>query len=159
MEGSVRIYFHIYIIVIDYLITLTPLFFRFQFTLQSDGDLVLQTRAFPLDSANSRYWWSETVDTGFQVVFNESGSIYVAANDGSILKMISSPAGYLKGFYHRAILEYDGVFRHYVYPKSITTANAGNWSPLQSFIPPNICNAIRQRTGCYIPTNSTSLNW
>jgi hypothetical protein len=110
---------------------------------------VLQTRAFPLDSANSRYWSAETVDTGFQVVFNESGSIYVAAKDGSILKMISSPpAGYLKGFYHRAILEYDGVFRHYVYPTSITTANAGIWSPLPSFIPSNICNEILERTGC-----------
>ena len=108
---------------------------------------MLQTRAFPLDSVNPHYWSTSTGGSGFQVVFNESGSIYVAAKDGSILQMISSTAGYLKGFYHRAILEYDGVFRHYVYPKNITTANAGNWSSLD-FIPSNICKAIEERTGC-----------
>lgn len=125
---------------------------RFQFTLQSDGNLVLETRDFPLNSINSAYWSSETVGTGFQVVFNQSGSLYVRANNGSILKTISPPARSPKYFYHRAILEYDGVFRHYVYPKSTTTADAGNWlmpswSLLPSFIPSNICSFM-ERIGC-----------
>jgi hypothetical protein len=120
---------------------------RFQFTLQSDGNLVLETRAFPLNSAISAYWSSETAGAGFQVVFNQSGSIYIRAKDGSILKSILSTAASSKYLYHRAILEYDGVFRYYVYLKSTTTANAGTWTSLSSFIPSNICN-IGARTGC-----------
>lgn len=120
---------------------------RFQCTLQPDGDLVLETRAFPLNSANFAYWSSGTAGTGFQVVFNQSGSLYVTASSGSILKTILPPAHSPKYFYHRAILEYDGVFRHYVYLKSTTTADAGNWlmpswSPLSSFIPSNICSIV-----------------
>ncbi|CAA3025763.1 G-type lectin S-receptor-like serine threonine-kinase LECRK3 [Olea europaea subsp. europaea] len=43
-------------------------------------------------------------------------------------------------FYQRAILEYDGVLRHYVYPKSANSAHgrAMGWSTIH-FIPQNIC--------------------
>ncbi|KAB1221108.1 G-type lectin S-receptor-like serine/threonine-protein kinase RLK1 [Morella rubra] len=124
---------------------------RFQFTVKPDGNLVLETRAFPMDSSNEAYWSSKTVGSGFQVVFNQSGSVYLAARNGSILKMISSDAGSTEDFYQRAILEYDGVFRHYLYPKSTTISRSGRWpeawSPLSSFIPSNICGDITQGTG------------
>jgi hypothetical protein len=121
---------------------------RFQFTLQSDGNLVLETRAFPLNSSNSAYWSSETVGSGFEVVFDQSGSIYLKGKNGSRVKTITSTAGSTQDFYQRAILEYDGVFRHYIYPKSITEIL---WpmarSSLSTFIPSNICNVIQEGTG------------
>ncbi|KAG6679382.1 hypothetical protein I3842_14G128500 [Carya illinoinensis] len=123
---------------------------RFQFSLQSDGNFVLQTIDFPLDSANSVYWSSETGQSGFQVVFNQSGSIYVAAKDGSILKTISPITKSTQDFYQRAILEYDGVFRHYAYPKRLNISSMSNppdWTPSSNFIPINICRAITQDTG------------
>jgi hypothetical protein len=48
---------------------------RFQFTLQSDGNLILETRAFPLNSA---YWSTKTV-------LNQSGSVYLTTNSRNIL--------------------------------------------------------------------------
>ncbi|XP_062171870.1 G-type lectin S-receptor-like serine/threonine-protein kinase LECRK3 isoform X2 [Alnus glutinosa] len=125
---------------------------RFQFTLKLDGNLVLEARAFPLNSSSFAYWSSETAGTGFQVVFDQSGSLYVSGNSGSILKNISEPTSSPKYYYHRAILEYDGVFRHYLYRKSTTTADAGNWlmpiwSPSSSFIPSNICSIGGETAG------------
>ncbi|KAG6630024.1 hypothetical protein CIPAW_14G126200, partial [Carya illinoinensis] len=124
---------------------------RFQFSLQSNGNFVLQTRDFPLDSANSDYWSTETVGSGFQVVFNQSGSIYVAAVNGSILNMMSSNAGSTQDFYQRAILEYDGVFRHYVYPKRPNISSSRSWplvwTPISNFIPPIICDILEDTGG------------
>jgi hypothetical protein len=115
---------------------------RFQFTLQPDGNLVLYTRAFPLNSANAPSWSSETEGTGFQVVFNQSGSVYLTTIKNNMLYTISN--GSSGDFYQRVILEYDGVFRHYVYPKS---NGSKGWHPLPSFIPSNICNAVIEETG------------
>ncbi|KAK7844733.1 g-type lectin s-receptor-like serine/threonine-protein kinase lecrk2 [Quercus suber] len=123
-----------------------------RFTLQSDGNLVLETRAFPLDSSNSAYWSSKTLGSGYQVVFNRSGSIYLIAKNGSTVNSITSNAGSTQDFYQRAILEYDGVLRHYVYPKSSTNNSIIRrwpmaWSSLSTFIPSNICKDIIEGTG------------
>ena len=116
---------------------------RFQFTLQMGGNLVLETRALPLDSPNSDYWSSGTVGNGFEVVFNQSGFIYLTDINGSILQTITSSAGSTQDFYQRAVMEYDGVFIHYVYPKNSTNTNiAGRWPMGWSnlpLIPPNMC--------------------
>uniref|UniRef100_A0A2N9J8L1 Receptor-like serine/threonine-protein kinase n=1 Tax=Fagus sylvatica TaxID=28930 RepID=A0A2N9J8L1_FAGSY len=116
---------------------------RFQFTLQMGGNLVLETRALPLDSPNSDYWSSGTVGNGFEVVFNQSGFIYLTDINGSILQTITSSAGSTQDFYQRAVMEYDGVFIHYVYPKNSTNTNiAGRWPMAWSnlpLIPPNMC--------------------
>ncbi|KAM4118032.1 hypothetical protein ACB094_02G170100 [Castanea mollissima] len=101
---------------------------RFQFALQTDGNLVLQTLAFPTDWSNTVYW---PIGSGFQVVFNESGYIYLTATNGSILTTISSNSVSKQDFYQRAVMEYDGVLIHYVYPKSSTnTSNAWSICPL-----------------------------
>ncbi|KAK9999929.1 hypothetical protein SO802_019532 [Lithocarpus litseifolius] len=63
---------------------------RFQSALKIDGNLVLQTLAFPIDWSNTDYWSSGAIGSGFQVVFNESGTIYLTATNGSILTTISS---------------------------------------------------------------------
>ncbi|KAJ4724156.1 G-type lectin S-receptor-like serine/threonine-protein kinase [Melia azedarach] len=55
--------------------------------------------------------------------------------------MLSSAASSMQNFYQRAVLEYDGVFRHYVYPKessSITEKWSMSWNIFSS-TPLNVC--------------------
>ncbi|RVX12750.1 G-type lectin S-receptor-like serine/threonine-protein kinase LECRK1 [Vitis vinifera] len=91
---------------------------RFMFALQTDGNLVMYTTDFPMDSANFAYWSTQAIGSGFQVIFNQSGHIYVVARKESILSDVLSNEVSMRDFYQRAILEYDGVFRQYVYPKT-----------------------------------------
>ena len=82
---------------------------RFQFQLYTTGILVLQTRAYPKDNSYTDYWSENSTGSGFQVVFNRSGSMTFTARNGSIVKNISSTPSSMQGFYQRAIIEYDGV--------------------------------------------------
>ena len=105
-------------------------------------EILLQTLAYPIGWSDTAYWLSGTIGSGFQVVFNESGSIYLTTRNGSILTVISSNPSSTQDFYQRAIMEYDGVFTQYVYPKNSTNgSNAGRWPMAWSslvYIPPNI---------------------
>ncbi|KAI4317760.1 hypothetical protein L6164_025603 [Bauhinia variegata] len=121
---------------------------RFLFILQGDGNLVLYTTHFPLDDVNFAYWTTQIFGQDFALVFNISGYIFARRSNGSIINMISSDAPSSQDFYQRAILEYDGVFRHYVYPKS-PGSTIGSWSLASpgSFIPSNMCFRILETTG------------
>uniref|UniRef100_A0A803PX12 Receptor-like serine/threonine-protein kinase n=1 Tax=Cannabis sativa TaxID=3483 RepID=A0A803PX12_CANSA len=122
-----------------------------------DGDLVLFSRRPPQDH-ESIYWPENLIDgrsTGqgisFQVMFNKSGSIYVQAGNGTILKWLSqsNSSSSTSGLYQRAILEYDGVFRHYVYPKDDDSQNSTGW-------PLSIDND--GRPSCYCPNGYTFID-
>ncbi|CAK9314166.1 unnamed protein product [Citrullus colocynthis] len=91
---------------------------RFQLWLQTDGNLVLYPRAFALDKVSSAYWASNTIGSDFQLVFNLSGSIDVISNNSTTLTTMVSNTLSPQIFYLRAILEHDGIFRLYVYPKA-----------------------------------------
>ncbi|XP_073303323.1 G-type lectin S-receptor-like serine/threonine-protein kinase LECRK3 [Primulina huaijiensis] len=121
---------------------------RFRFSLQLDGNLVLYTRNFPMDNDIDAYWATQTVGSGFQVIFNQSGYIFLTAKNGTILDLLSSNGASTGQYYQRAILGYDGVLRHYVYPKSgnSTGGRQAAWSVL-NFFPPNICTTIPQSSG------------
>ncbi|KAM1644138.1 hypothetical protein ACFXTN_005475 [Malus domestica] len=124
---------------------------RFQFALKSDGELLLYTTNYPLDSRNHDYWSTHTEGSGFQVIFSQSGSIYLTGTNGSVLYMLSDNTSSTQDFYHRATLEYNGVFRHYVYPKktgsgSVAGTRRQGWSS-SSFIPSNLCTSILEGTG------------
>ncbi|XP_048425925.1 G-type lectin S-receptor-like serine/threonine-protein kinase LECRK1 [Pyrus x bretschneideri] len=56
---------------------------RFRFALKSDGGLLLYTTNYPWDSANCEYWSTHTEGSGFQVIFSQSGSIYLTETTGS----------------------------------------------------------------------------
>ncbi|XP_074271527.1 G-type lectin S-receptor-like serine/threonine-protein kinase LECRK1 [Silene latifolia] len=116
---------------------------RFSFELTTSGNLALYTTDFPLfDSLNTNYLDYESQGLGFQVVYNQSGLLYLVGNDGSILRyMFSEDQASEHVLYQRVILEHDGVLRHYVYPKG-----SAGWS-VKSFAPDNICTAVMQRTG------------
>ncbi|XP_062083923.1 G-type lectin S-receptor-like serine/threonine-protein kinase LECRK3 [Humulus lupulus] len=123
---------------------------RFYFILQSDGNLMLYTRNSPLDATNSAYWpASDTPNNGFQLIFNQSGYLNLEDKNGSIVYTLPSK-GATRDFYQRATLEYDGVFRQYVCPKSSDQSSNGEnmvWTRSSTTIPFNICLVIIQRTG------------
>lgn len=122
---------------------------RFQFTLQKDGNLVLYTQHFPQDKNNFAYWSTQVFGSGFKWVFNQSGDIFLQSSNGSIINNISSSGLSTEDFYQRAILEHDGVFKHYVYPRS-NISGSGGWSTgwnIKSFTPENICKRINEETG------------
>ncbi|GKU94147.1 hypothetical protein SLEP1_g7676 [Rubroshorea leprosula] len=123
---------------------------RFRFLMQGDGNLVFYVTSFlwdTVDLINRAYWASNTVNQGYQFVFNQSGYIYLADNNGSILYSFTSKETSSTNYYQRAILEYDGVLRHYVYPKTTNgiTRNPMNWS-MQGSEPSNICD-IKETQG------------
>ncbi|KZV44361.1 hypothetical protein F511_26443 [Dorcoceras hygrometricum] len=121
---------------------------RFRLLLQLDGDLALYTRNFPMDNSIDVYWDTKTAGSGFQVVFNQSGFVFLTAKNGTLLDLLSSNGASTGQYYQRAVLDYDGVFRHYVYPKPgfTTSGRPGNWS-LLNFLPSNICSLILQSSG------------
>ncbi|KAI6685552.1 hypothetical protein NL676_031465 [Syzygium grande] len=99
---------------------------RFHFILQADGNLVFYPTPTPLVSTGA-YWSSGTTGSGFQLVFYQSGQVCVAARNGTVLNLLTSGTVPTSGFYQRAILEYDGVFRQFVHPK---TANSNSGWPM-----------------------------
>ncbi|XP_054787946.1 G-type lectin S-receptor-like serine/threonine-protein kinase LECRK2 isoform X2 [Prosopis cineraria] len=118
---------------------------RFLFALQDDGNFVLYTTNYPTDSVNYAYWTTQVFGSDFSVVFNQSGSIFVQRSNKSIIQTISSLKDIsAQNFYQRAILDYDGVFRHYIYPKDSKYSTRNHpmaWS-IQSVTPSNICLRI-----------------
>ncbi|OWM73446.1 hypothetical protein CDL15_Pgr026545 [Punica granatum] len=118
---------------------------RFRLLLQLDGNLCMHTRPF-YDWA---YWYSATVGTGYQVIFNQTGQIYLAARNGSLAYNITSGTFSSMDLYQRAVLEYDGVFRQYVYPRntSLSLEWPRGWTLVLSPIPSNICTNMSQSIG------------
>ncbi|KAJ7954941.1 Receptor-like protein kinase [Quillaja saponaria] len=148
---------------------------RFQFVLQEDGHLSLYTTKFPLDSVNFAYLTTQIFGNGFELFFNKSGSIYVRASNGSIISMVLNSSS-SQDFYQRAILEHDGVFRQYLYPKG-NSSSVQRWPmawSVVSFIPSNICSIVEnigsgacgfnsycmqdQRPSCQCPLGYTFIN-
>ncbi|KAK3439471.1 hypothetical protein EUGRSUZ_C04344 [Eucalyptus grandis] len=121
---------------------------RFHFKLKNDGNLAFCATSDPW-LASDTYWVSNTNDSGFRLIFNQSGQVYLTARNGTLLKLVTSDTVPTNEFYQRAILEYDGVFRQYVHPEGANSSSALalGWSMVSSPIPPNICQSIRQTTG------------
>ncbi|KAK4344274.1 hypothetical protein RND71_037368 [Anisodus tanguticus] len=114
--------------------------------LQDDGNMVLNKLNYPIDAANDAYWATLTAGSGYQVIFNQSGFIFVQAKNGTVVNLVSSSNktnSTTRQLYQRAVLEYDGVFRHYAYPKKSSSGRLMEWSTLYH-IPDNICLVIAQ---------------
>ncbi|EXB28985.1 G-type lectin S-receptor-like serine/threonine-protein kinase RLK1 [Morus notabilis] len=121
---------------------------RFQFRLQQDGNLVLNTINLPTDFANSPYYKSGTDEgtnsstAGSQLVFNESGSIYVLRKNGERLSLVNGDIFSARDNYIRATLNFDGTFAQYYHPKN----TSGSWTYIWS-IPDDICQDVRVESG------------
>ncbi|MFQ6638660.1 hypothetical protein Gotur_015686 [Gossypium turneri] len=117
---------------------------RFQMVLQSDGDLVLATVNLPSKHVNDPYYKivtagdSNSSSPGFQLVFNESGYLFVLRENEERSVLTPTITGSAKDLYYRATLDFDGVFILYSHPK----ASTGNdtWTSLWSE-PENICTS------------------
>ncbi|KAJ6340938.1 hypothetical protein OIU78_009167 [Salix suchowensis] len=117
---------------------------RFQFRLIGDGNAVLNTINLRTGSPYDAYFWSNTVDSGYQVVFNESGYLYVLrANNEREPLTLGSVVSATEN-YHRATLNFDGVFVLYSHPKN----SSGNerWSVVRT-MPENICINVSGKLG------------
>ncbi|XXG46269.1 hypothetical protein AAC387_Pa02g1154 [Persea americana] len=117
---------------------------QFLLHLQEDGNLVLYTVAPKSEVTYTAYWATKTVGSGLQVIFNESGHIYLTRTDGAPISITPEGAVSTQEFYHRATLDFDGVIRQYVYPKNYwSIAGWGDsWSVVMYLPPDNICLAI-----------------
>ncbi|XP_038981784.1 G-type lectin S-receptor-like serine/threonine-protein kinase LECRK3 isoform X1 [Phoenix dactylifera] len=121
---------------------------RFDLIIQSDGNLTF----YPIEVISGYkydpYWSSGTSGNGSQLVFDESGTIYLALTNNTVFMNFSSGRMDSVGdFYQRATLDPDGVFRQYVYPKNTTTSGGGGGWTVVDFQPPDICREITTATG------------
>ncbi|TYG67400.1 hypothetical protein ES288_D05G073000v1, partial [Gossypium darwinii] len=111
---------------------------------QSDGDLVLATVNLPSKHVNDPYYKivtagdSNSSSPGFQLVFNESGYLFVLRENEERSVLTPTITGSAKDLYYRATLDFDGVFTLYSHPK----ASTGNdtWTSLWSE-PEKICTS------------------
>ncbi|KAG6781743.1 hypothetical protein POTOM_014656 [Populus tomentosa] len=123
---------------------------RYKFILQADGNLLLYTTHYPLNTSNSAYWMpGNSTGSGYQVIFNQSGYMYLVARDGTVLYPVFSNSVSIQDLYLRATLDYDGVLRQYVYPKTASSSRsrATAWTTLSNSIPSNICSQITEQVG------------
>ncbi|KAL5720178.1 non-specific serine/threonine protein kinase [Ranunculus cassubicifolius] len=114
---------------------------RFLFTLQSDGNLVMYSIALPTDGNNLAYWTSATVNNGSQLIFNQSGYIFLALKTGQVYNLPSFQLpDSTRNNYQRVTLDYDGVLRQYTYPRTVPSSGRwpGVWSTSAS-LPENMC--------------------
>ncbi|KAM7273296.1 hypothetical protein ACFE04_027960 [Oxalis oulophora] len=81
---------------------------RFQYGLQPDGNLVLYLNNYPQYTNNFAYWASNTVGIGFQLIFNQSGYVYLVDKNGTILNTLFSDATSPEDFYQRVTIDSDG---------------------------------------------------
>ncbi|XP_008787371.2 G-type lectin S-receptor-like serine/threonine-protein kinase LECRK3 [Phoenix dactylifera] len=120
---------------------------RFELLDQKDGNLVLYPSAMPAGNLYKAYWATGTVDSGSnsRLVFNESGSLYLALTNGTQMAIFSNGTYSTNDYYQRATLDPDGVFTLYVYPKSASNGQQ-EWQ-VAGTTPPNICTAIMNDYG------------
>ncbi|XP_058073439.1 G-type lectin S-receptor-like serine/threonine-protein kinase LECRK3 [Magnolia sinica] len=119
---------------------------RFELRFLPDGNLVLNRLALPTGNAYEAYYRSNTYLSGYQVIFNQSGYIYVLQRNQSILNLTPTSLVLTEDYYHRATLDIDGTFRQYKYPKAGASDRSGSavWSVVWS-APDNICTAVQIR--------------
>ncbi|KAL3620431.1 hypothetical protein CASFOL_035343 [Castilleja foliolosa] len=129
---------------------------RFMFTLQTDGNLLLYTLNSPREDPVNAYWSTQTsIGAGYRLIFYQSGFIYLVARNGTILNDIFSNELSTNQFHQRLTLDYDGVLRHYLYPKSANSTNGRQMSwYVSAFEPSNICT----RTGGDLSAGACGFN-
>ncbi|KAH0870445.1 hypothetical protein HID58_077467 [Brassica napus] len=95
---------------------------RYRLHLGNDGDLRLLTlnpETLLESDINFAYYASNTKNQnpGTQLVFNESGYMYILQRNNSRFYLKEDVPVSSKDFYHRAVLHFDGVFAQYYHPK------------------------------------------
>ena len=117
---------------------------RFQLQLLQDGNLVLNSRDITTDFAYAPYYTAETDDpsnqsnSGDQVIFDETGYMYVLRRNGQRFDLTSRKAEPPSGnYYHRATLDSDGVLTRYSHAKNPTSNTS--WEEIWLVPARNMC--------------------
>lgn len=118
---------------------------RFRFELNSDGNLVLTTVNLPTDKTNEPYYESKTNGSSNQLVFNQSGYMYILQENDQRFALTRRVETSASNYYYRATINFDGVFTQYQHPKN-STGNEG-WTAFRSLPDENICKASFVSTG------------
>ncbi|XP_077231776.1 G-type lectin S-receptor-like serine/threonine-protein kinase LECRK2 [Tasmannia lanceolata] len=116
---------------------------KFELRFQTDGNLVLYTTNLLTNYLYNAYWSSGTAGTNSQMIFNQSGYIYLRQTNGSVHNLTLGNIVSTRDCYHRATLDFDGVFRQYIYPRNWA---GESWSIVWS-VPSDICTAIAESIG------------
>ncbi|KAE8660319.1 hypothetical protein F3Y22_tig00116954pilonHSYRG00152 [Hibiscus syriacus] len=118
---------------------------RYILVFQCDGNLVSTTINLLSDHLNEPYYSTGTAagvssSPGVQFVFNESGYFLVSRENGEIYLLTQRITASAKDFYFRATIGFDGVFAHYLHPKSASNDSDAKWTSVW-FVPDNIYSA------------------
>jgi hypothetical protein len=99
---------------------------NFMLEMQGDGNLILKAHQF----SDPSYWYTSTLVSNLNLVFNESSSLlYLANGNGNIIYYLtkSTPTP-VKDYYHRGTIDENGNFQQYVYHKR----NGTKWERVSS---------------------------
>ncbi|KAK1287087.1 G-type lectin S-receptor-like serine/threonine-protein kinase RLK1 [Acorus calamus] len=118
---------------------------RFQIQIQPDGNLVFYYVAHPTGFSYGPYWSSNTVGSGTKLVFDASGSVYLALKNNTAYNVTESGIS-AKDYYQRGTLDPDGVFRQYIYPKINMSSRDNAWSIMASAAI-HICASLKFQFG------------
>ncbi|KAG0467908.1 hypothetical protein HPP92_017236, partial [Vanilla planifolia] len=120
---------------------------RFKIKMQDNGDLVFYFIAVPTGFQYSQYWDTNTNISNSNLFFNSSGRVDLVSPTGQLIDTVTSvKTNSTADFYQRGTIDPDGVFRHYVHPKSSTDGAAAEWTPMDSK-PRDICSALTTTSG------------
>jgi hypothetical protein len=115
---------------------------RFQFRLLRTGSAVLNPINLPTKYQYDPYYTTGTEDAanpsnaGIQVVFDELGYLYVRKRNDERFNLTPDEMVPVKGYYHKATLNFDGVFTISRHPKN--SSSNETWTVIKT-IPTNIC--------------------
>ncbi|KAL0924279.1 hypothetical protein M5K25_005095 [Dendrobium thyrsiflorum] len=118
---------------------------RFQLRLLQDGNLVLNTIGY------EQYWIRDNTYqvTDDRVFFNPNYGVMVVENNTNLYYVTTTNFSSVANLYQRATLDFDGVFRQYIYNRPGTNTNdssQNSWLAMD-FVPRNICNDLTMSNG------------
>ncbi|CDP14429.1 unnamed protein product [Coffea canephora] len=118
---------------------------RFYLHFDGEGNLVLATRSVPTNVYDEvQYYNSQTssstdaLNSGYQVTFDGTGAMYIrkTINQTQQLNLVAKSLPQASEYYHRATIDFYGVFTHYYHPRTFT--GNPNWT-IFWYVPINIC--------------------
>nr|XP_027120661.1 G-type lectin S-receptor-like serine/threonine-protein kinase RLK1 [Coffea arabica] len=108
---------------------------RFYLRFRDDGNLVLVTKSVSTNvDDDAEYYNSKTSDSrdplysGSRVTFDGRGAMYIMKKDNQTEQLSPFSIPPASENYHRATIDFDGVFTHYYHPRTLT--GNPNWKAL-----------------------------
>ncbi|MCD7447138.1 hypothetical protein HAX54_023883 [Datura stramonium] len=121
---------------------------RFLLRMFQNGNIGIATVNLPSEYINENFFLIRSFDqlnaSNYQFKFNESGQIFLLVNNSQEVVLSKGDIGPSTRFYHRATLNFDGVFTLYQYPKEAKSIDV--WSVVWS-VPENICYSLPTERG------------